>query len=146
MTTIAYDSVMLAGDRLCESNGIPTQRTKVYSGCDDTLLVGCAGEAQDSILFRRWLESGVIEDKKPKVENSFNALVVERESGKAFLYEHKLAPILIEDKYYAIGSGRDFAWMAMNMGFSAREAVKKASEFDIYTGNGVDVIPVARPV
>jgi ATP-dependent protease HslVU (ClpYQ) peptidase subunit len=40
-------------------------------------------------------------------------------------------------KFWAIGSGRDFALAAMEMGATAEEAVLLASKFDRKTGNVV---------
>jgi len=142
MTTIAYDGVMLAGDRLANDNGIPTQCTKIHVLCEGSTLAGCSGDTQDKVMFLKWIDAGQPADKKPKVEDSFRAITVERDTGKAFLYEFKLEPVLIEDDFYAIGSGRDFAWTAMSMGMSARDAVNKAAEFDIFTGNGCDMVQV----
>ena len=42
--------------------------------------------------------------------------------------------------YHAIGSGRDFALMAMRLGKSPKQAVKLAHEFDVNTGPGIQEV------
>ena len=48
----------------------------------------------------------------------------------------------ISDKSYAIGSGSDHAWTAVDMGCSAIEAVKMAMKRDVSTGGKVKTLKV----
>lgn len=48
------------------------------------------------------------------------------------------------DRPFAIGSGRDFALAAMDMGASAEEAVRAAMKRDVYTGGKVRTLRVAH--
>jgi hypothetical protein len=60
--------------------------------------------------------------------------------AKILRYEQDCLPYEIEDKKYAIGSGRDFAIGAMEMGASAEEAVLVASKYEVSCGNSVDIL------
>jgi ATP-dependent protease HslVU (ClpYQ) peptidase subunit len=55
-------------------------------------------------------------------------------------YESTPHPLVIQDKHWAIGSGRDFAIMAMHLGKTAAESVELASLFCNDCGNGVDTL------
>ncbi len=45
-----------------------------------------------------------------------------------------------KDEVYAIGSGKDFAYTAMDCGLSAKEAVKMAIKRDLYSGGRIRTI------
>lgn len=46
------------------------------------------------------------------------------------------------DRPFATGSGRDFALAAMDMGASAKQAVKVASRRDVYTGGKIRTLTI----
>lgn len=46
------------------------------------------------------------------------------------------------DRPFATGSGRDFALAAMDMGASAKKAVKVASKRDVYTGGKIRTLTI----
>jgi hypothetical protein len=52
-------------------------------------------------------------------------------------------PIL--ERFWSVGSGRDFALAAMALGKTAKEAIELAHMFDASTGDKVDVIEIVRP-
>lgn len=48
------------------------------------------------------------------------------------------------DRPFAIGSGRDFALAAMDMGASAKEAVEAAAKRDVYTGGTIRTLIIDK--
>lgn len=44
------------------------------------------------------------------------------------------------ERPFAIGSGRDFALAAMDMGATAKEAVEMAAKRDVYTGGTIRTV------
>ncbi len=55
-------------------------------------------------------------------------------------YLHSAYPELHEDKFNALGAGRDYALAAMYLGFDASRAVEVACALDVNCGNGIDVL------
>ena len=141
MSTIAYDGKTIAADRLCTvgDTPIPFQKVGKISG----MVFGCAGYAEDTVLFAKWLKDEMPRgDKLPKLETRFRAIVIDV-TGDAFLYFDKLVPIPLEKgRQWAFGSGGEFAMGAMAMGVSAALAVEIATKLDVNTGLGVDVIEI----
>jgi ATP-dependent protease HslVU (ClpYQ) peptidase subunit len=66
-------------------------------------------------------------------------MTVVNRDGSVMRYEGAW-PIPIEDRQFAMGSGRDYARAAMHLGCSAAEAVAVACEFDENCGNGIDTL------
>lgn len=62
--------------------------------------------------------------------------------NRCFVYSDTSYPVEIEDKFFASGSGRDFAMAAMHLGLNAVEAVKVACLFDVNCGNGIDQLEI----
>ena len=62
---------------------------------------------------------------------------------KCLRYEQTPNPFVVEDKQWAIGSGRDYAIAAMHLGRTAAEAVAVACLFDVSCGMGIDTMEPA---
>lgn len=138
MTIIAWDGKTLAADKRMSSGGMPRTTTKIFRV--RTSLCGAAGNADQCAEMIAWFKSGAEESKFPSSQrdkDDWATLVVIDKDGIRF-YERTPYPCVVEDKFYATGSGRDFATAAMHCGKSAREAVEIASLFDIGCGNGID--------
>lgn len=141
MTTIAWDGKALAGDKRVTYGALPCETTKIHriEAPDGPLLVGGSGDGATMMEMIEWARGGRDPAKHPemmkKSDNCF--LVVDREGLR--LYEKGSSGRQIVGRF-AVGSGRDFAIMAMHLGHSAKEAVELATIYDIYTGNGVDVV------
>jgi ATP-dependent protease HslVU (ClpYQ) peptidase subunit len=146
MTTIAWDGKTLAADKLVSFGGLPRTVTKIFRV--GSVLVGIAGNAAEGYDMIEWVRGGCKAEDFPASQRDKDSwvsclLVSDRELA---LYERAPKPIVIEDGFFACGSGRDFAMAAMHIGKSAREAVEIASLFDISTGNGVDVLELSEQV
>lgn len=136
MTTIAWDrdARTLAGDTLATAGGLPYRATKIHR-LSDGRLYGGSGNAEDLFAVLHWLDQG---GEKPKVTD-FAALLIGTD-GRCQRMESALVPFPVAEPFHAIGSGRDFAILAMRLGKSAQEAVALAAEFDIYTGGEIQAL------
>lgn len=142
MTVIAWDGKMLAADKRTNFGGLHATTTKIHR-LKDGRLVGCAGNTAQIAEIVHWLSTGADADKLPSVQRDpkecVSALVIEP-CGRVLQYENTAHPIVIENRCWAIGSGRDFAMAAMHLGKTAHQAVTLACELDSSCGNGIDML------
>lgn len=147
MTTIAYANGIMAGDKQANigDNGKHGRVTKVFkiNGC----LIGFSGHSDVAMALLRWFSGGCKDEDWPELqyENRDCAMLVVEESGVVKMYERYPIPIVMEHKFHAIGSGRDFAMAAMHLGHDPIKAVEVACELDAYTGGGIDVVFLKDP-
>lgn len=132
MTTIAYRDGIIAYDSLVTCQGVA-----VYKNYDKTMFVnGCrffiAGSISDyDSIVNGWFSSAQEDITASAIVVDSNNDVYECGYVDGKMFKEK---IIFNDQYFAIGSGWQFALMAMDLGLSAEDAVKKASERCIYTG------------
>lgn len=136
MTTIAYKSGIMAGDKLCSWGTTPVPTTKVF--IHEGMMVGMSGDKDNVQMFKDWILAGRPVEKPSFKTDAFSAIVVV--NGETYQYNQGCIPHLIAKPYWAAGSGADYALGAMAHGASAAEAVEIASALDINTGLGVDII------
>jgi len=140
LTTIAWDGLTLAGDRMCSFGATPVPTTKVFSV--KGVLFGTAGLKKDGILFREWIERyDRAPSRKPSLNENFSGMLIESSGELTYYGGPDLVPIPMPSGHkWSLGSGCDYALGAMEAGASAREAVEIASKLDINTGLGVDEV------
>ena len=137
MTTIAWDGSTLAGDRRGNSCGLAYEVTKVRRTADGRLL-GFTGEIGLGTLMLDWLDKG---GTRPAAQDSDRWVTVLEIDPDGTCWCHgRDTRWKVEQPFFAIGSGRDFALAAMALGRGAAEAVEVAARFDTGTGNGVDAL------
>ncbi len=144
MTVIAWDGKTLAADKRTSIGGLHATTTKVRR-IDGCLVAGCG-----TVSMVREVIEWLVEGCDPKTfpascrdgDNGPSVLVVGPD-GALSQYENGPYPLLIENKQWAIGIGRDFALAAMRLGKTASEAVEIASHFASGCGNGVDALELA---
>lgn len=137
MTVIAWDGTTLAADKRTTLANLPHTTTKIIRAPNGA-LVGVSGDSGMCRTLRNWYSEGAAEtypDKDSKCD-----MVVILPGPCVLLYQGGPHPIEIEDACYAMGSGRDYALMAMHLGRDAREAVALTSAFDVNCGNGIDTL------
>lgn len=138
MTVIAWDGITLAADKRSISSGLARTVTKIFRVGNS--VVAIAGSLDQGLLMVEWVRNGCNPDTFPdsqKDSDDWATVVVANESGVRS-YERTPYPIIIEDTFWAAGSGRDFALTAMHLGKTAAEAVNIASIFQSDCGNGCD--------
>jgi ATP-dependent protease HslVU (ClpYQ) peptidase subunit len=142
MTAVARDGKTLAADKRTSFGGLHAVTTKVHRLPDGRLL-GCAGNAAQISEMVHWFATGAGPEKLPAIQldpKECVSVLVIRPGGFVLHYESTAYPIQLENRIWAIGSGRDFAMAAMHLGKDARQAVMLACELDSTCGNGVDTL------
>jgi hypothetical protein len=141
MTTIAFDGIRLAADRRFSCAGGMSSGTKIRK-TKDGRLIGAAGDAGLCMLTLDWLS----EPEKtrgprpvPKSGDDDCEILEVFPDGRIFEYD-KYGRYPNEDGIATIGSGRDYAKMAIHLGNDAPHAVKLAGLFDPSTSSDVDVL------
>ena len=146
MTVVAFDGRVMAADKRSSFGGLHATTTKVHS-VGGMVIAGCGPTALIAEM-RQWLVDGADPATFPAAQRDdtkCTSILVKRPGTPLWQYENTPHPIVIENAQWAIGSGRDFAVMAMHLGKSAVEAVELTSLFCSDCGNGVDAIEVTRP-
>ncbi len=144
MTTVAYcDGVMAADSRTTDGSCLDLSVKKIYRYRH--ILIGTAGCADTRDILR--MLKGVREpedlpgkDELKILKEEISVIVVFRETERIFLLEtieRKGQVMEHEGEFIAIGSGKDNAYGALEMGASAPEAVRIACKYD--TGSGLPV-------
>ena len=139
MSVIAFDGQTMAADkRACLGTMIRTT-TKIFRVGD--ALCAYAGDAAMGEEMLAWFRGGALPDQFPAGQrgDDWSGLLVVRK-GEILKYERSPYPVRFEDKFFAIGCGRDFALAAMHLGHDARTAVEVAIALDSGCGNGIDTL------
>lgn len=140
MTVVAWDGVTLAADKQTSDVGLRLKTTKAVR--IGNLLVAGSGDAHRIREMHEWVAGGRKKEDLPSFQRdsgtSVNLMVIE--AGRILHYGTSHLPLVIEDKFSAMGSGRDYALAAMYLGKTAKEAVEVAIHFETGCGNGVDVL------
>lgn len=141
MTTVAWDGITLAADRLYTVGSAAFISTKVKKHGD--LLLAFSGDVDQGEEMLDWIISGAkkadFPEKQRDHERFTRVLAITRDKN-ILAYECTPFPIRMPPQKYAMGSGRDFALAAMYLGQTAIQAVQLASLFDPGTGGGVDTL------
>lgn len=152
MSVIVWDGKKLAADKQVTDGGLlrtTTKIRKVTKGKFKGFLIGACGATATANLLMDWFEVGAKPEHFPyeyAKSNEFGAtLMVITDTKAIFRYDHLPVPIIMEDKMYATGSGRDFAYGALSMGADAVKAVEVACELSIECGIGIDVLTWKAP-
>ena len=142
MTVVAWDGDLLAADKMTSFGGLHATTTKVHRLKSGAITAGC-GTAALIAEMRRWIDDGADPVAFPAGQRNAQecaSMLVAEPGGRLLQYESTPYPIVIENRHWAIGSGRDFAMMAMHLGHSALDAVLLTSLLCADCGNGVDAM------
>lgn len=135
MTVIAWDGKTLAVDRRCSQGEMHMTVRKVHKHKGKAICV--TGDPDYGEQLVDWYKQGAIREEWPqKGDSTYTELIVF--DGRSVLTYASPSPIKIRDKKFAAGSGRAYALAAMELGKTAKEAVKLACKFDPGCGNGID--------
>lgn len=145
MTVIAFDGRTLAADRSVVNNGLASTATKIHRV--GSLLCGGSGCVSSCNAMLDWVRGG----RDPKAfpagqvdpKGDWSPFLVIEADGQILLYDNNPFPTRYDrrrQRFYAIGSGRDYAMAAMYLGCDAKRAVNVASALEVGCGNGVDVL------
>lgn len=140
MTTVCYRDGVLAADSRAYSGDKSPIGTKVkLRRLKDGTLIGCSTtEVGGGERVLDWYEEGAKRDAE--LPEGFQLLVA-KANGDVFIAVNKpqfTGPL--NAKFFAIGSGEQFAYGAMAAGASAMDAVFIACQSDIWSGLPVRAI------
>lgn len=139
MTTIAVDvrSGLLACDSFQEHNG-----TLLLTSClkgiifRDGSIGAWAGDHQDGLLWAEWMERAELLGKgwesRPDTWQSLTALHLTK-AGLLYRYDLRGVPVWINEPFYGIGIGSDWAMAAMACGKGLLEAMRLTCHYSPYT-------------
>lgn len=139
MTTIAYkDGVIACDSRATAGDLIATDRAKKIYKRKGLTFVGAGAVCDIQVAFEAWPADGEY------TECGWEAFVVDGgelihagfDGETLFRIRHD------QDEPYAIGSGSPFALTALDMGCTAREAIKMAARRDVGTGGMIKTCKV----
>jgi ATP-dependent protease HslVU (ClpYQ) peptidase subunit len=143
VTVICWDGKTLAADKAGTNAGYARTVTKIYRVPGG--LVGFAGDGSRAMDLLEWFRAGRDPLKAPaypefqKTDDAVGCIFI-ADDGKSYSYLHSPYPELRQDKFDAIGSGRDYALAAMYLGHDARKAVEVACALDNSCGKGIDTL------
>jgi hypothetical protein len=142
VTTIVYKDKTLASDTRLSSDENPyhyadCQKIKRVKGW----LIGASGGWGSTEYYMRKFSPDYITGAMagiPKDED-FTALAISPE-GKIYYVEDDGVFGVLDAEYTAIGSGEKVAMVAMDMGATAKQAIKIAMKYDNHTGGKIQTL------
>lgn len=140
MTVIAYDGKTVAADRMVATEGVKRSITKLIRASDRAILA-VTGRAAGLMEYVTWYEAGCPPSNAPQFDQH-TELCVFLKGRRVMVYDGRAFPIFFEDRFFANGSGEDFAMCAMHCGKTAREAVEIACIYRTSCGMGIDTMEV----
>lgn len=144
MTTIAFDGTTLAADRsVCRENSSVGECTKVFHVRE--FLVGITGDLVEGDMLLQWFLDGAVPKDFPSDLTGEGHLHVIDQAGQIRVYSTKPTPATFRADKFAAGSGQAYARAAMACGKNAAGAVAIATQFDLYTGGGIDCLRFPTP-
>ena len=140
MTVIAWDGQTLAADRQSTFGGTPARTKKVFRvrrrETGEVVLFGCAGDTGCCQAYARWARG---EGERPPTLRNLLIMAID-EKGRIWCAQEDLNWYRIGAKFWALGSGANYALAAMACNRGAVAAVKIAQRFDVNCGFGVDSV------
>ena len=130
---------MLAADKLAQMCGSKGIVTKIFKHKAD--MIGICGTLSRALECVEWIKAGAHSKDIPEFQKGedYESIMVIRDR-KIFIYERGPLPFLIENEFYAIGSGSPYALAAMWCGRNAEAAVECASALNTGCGMGIDIL------
>lgn len=138
MSVIAWDGKTLVADKRASYGTTILTTTKIFRVND--CLIGYTGGACMGEQMVDWFKRGMLPEDFPaqqRDKDDWATFVIIWPSGATAKIERTPYPATYEDKFFAAGSGGDFALAAMHLGKTAREAVELACLLDSGCGNGI---------
>lgn len=144
MTTIAYrDGIMAADSMLSDWGEIKRKTEKIFVFKD--AVIGTAGEDGDILKFLEWWEAGHDPAKRPKRSTVKELhLIVALNTGVVEIWAEDYIGEPVLEEFCAIGSGRAVAYGALEMGATAKEAVRISCKWNTASALPVRAVDVRK--
>ena len=143
MTTILCDRVngMLGADSFQEHNG----GFAIYSGrkiecLPDGRFVAASGAEEMRLLWIEWLIDGMHPKERPVLKD-FTGLLLDK-NHNLYRYDEACIQQKINEPFYAIGSGCDWAMSAMACQKTLVEALRIACQYNAYSSLPIVVFKI----
>jgi len=141
MTTIVTDGVTVACDGLMTFGAFMASgsQTKIFRANNE--VYGIAGECAADTEIRKWIKGGCSPEDLPDLEErDFSAI---RVNTKKIYYLDQYCFEWLEMKApFGIGSGGDYAVVALRAGATIKKAVQVAIDSDVYSGGKIYTLKV----
>jgi hypothetical protein len=144
MTVIAWDGKTLAADQQASTNDTRRLSIKIRQ-LPSGVVIGSTGDQGRGSALELWYEKGARRSCFPSVQkpDEWARLIVATADG-VHEYENCPEPMPLLDRYFAWGSGSDFALGAMFAGADAKKAVQAAIAHCTSCGFGVTALQPRR--
>lgn len=133
MTTIAYKDGVIAHDGQVTAGHIIMCSNAIKSNIVNGTAFFMAGSDSDE---KQFIYAYLNDEKLPKISD-LQCFIVRNGMVLLSSSESRIIWSCEASKIDAIGSGRDFALAAMDLGLSAKDAVEAACKRDIYSGGKI---------
>ena len=149
MTTIVADvkrGVMAADSRVTTFSDLTQYSTEKLYRIGKSIY-GEAGDVENSLKFRRWVQDGQLKKGKPsfKYDNDSNFLILELSTDGLWLWDYTVVRQRLTEEVFAIGSGHKIALYAVRvLGKTAEQAIEEAAKIDIHTAPPVQVLKLVE--
>ena len=147
MTTIAVTRTQIAGDRQANHNGGLKFRLKTKIHSFENVIfypkpfhVGLCGDVDQFATILNFFDNPTAYKKPPKFSGGEGIILTG--DGKIWTFWQADTWTLVDQAFYAVGSGMNFAMGVMAAGGTAAEAVKYASTLDSNTGMGITKVDI----
>ena len=143
MSIVVWDGKVLAADRQSLCAGLATTASKMSmkeTPNSRTVLAFIGGDSNGRELID-WFWAGAKKEDWPKCQDDnepLPRLIIATRNG-CYFFEQQPILIPVLDPFAAWGSGRDFAYGALEMGADAVRAVEVTCKHSVECGRGVEV-------
>lgn len=135
MTTIAANLYEMAADtRVTWDDDTTSSSVKIYT--IGSAILGATGDVDEIAKFIEWYTNGSV-GKQPKRSKDFR--VIRLNSEGLHIIDSNSYWLKLDDKFFAVGSGGQFAIGAMEMGATPENAVRIAAKHDLFTNSSITV-------
>lgn len=136
MTTVIATRDSMYTDTLCGYT-VPF-KTRKYARIGTSVFAG-SGDLDDIIKFFDWRRAG---GDAPNFEDPLDVLEVCHEG--IFIWGKKLTRLWINQAFYAVGSGSQYAMGAMFAGATPQQAIKISAQLDEGTSLPIEIVKLTE--
>jgi ATP-dependent protease HslVU (ClpYQ) peptidase subunit len=140
MTTVAWRGEVLAADSALTCGNMQGKFTKILR--KRGVAYGFCGDADAVHTVMGLLSGGAHHAELKRLKADLGILILTPEG--CFLSDQDMQPLKLENEFWAIGSGAEYAMGAMAAGKSAAQAVEIACQFDPHSNGPVVTHKVRR--
>lgn len=143
MSVVVWDGKTIAADRRQCCGALRSETSKMCKLPNGEVLAW-TGTQERGLALADWYRDGASPAKWPSFQSDDDwvRLIVASCEG-AFFYEQLPIRQMVIDPFGAWGEGRDFAYGALGMGATARQAVEVTARFCVSVGDGIEAYDLA---